>query len=621
VFQLLVREYMAATVSGLSLRAENGQSSGRPGRKLAICLSIFLLAFSVRLLHWQNNRPNFGSVFSVMVALHEANAALLLRGNFRTFLTGPAPPDDANILTYPPGYPIFEAATFELISKSDAAVRLVQVGFDSGSAVLLFLLAANLFRNSVAIIAGILAALSPQLSYYSTLLLPDSPVTFPLILALYLLTRAMKAPRLVHFILIGFCIGTSCWLRSNALLLALFFAGAILIMFRSRRGWWYSSAVVLTTITVIAPITIRNYVVFHHFIPVSLGAGHMLTLGISDYDKARRFGLPDTDTETMRMEVGQYERPDYANSLYGGGGIEREQLRTAKALAVIRSHPFWFTGVIVRRAFSMMRLERVPILSAMAQPSRALEVGDAKPVWIYPDAMVSQATNARPDNRTMMRVNQPFASPPIAMQTDSEYVLQLPVTIETGAVVIRIEDRQSPNQLAASEILQPLEPSLDGTRESQMVAVPFVNRNASEVVIIVEDASNHSATMVADVGALKIYKLGPARFQWLRFPRLALHLMQKLFVTAWIIPPALLGLAFLVRLRLRRELLILLILPIYYMSVQSLIHTEYRYVMALQLPEFVMTAVGLCGIFVWLRQFAAKRTVIRASLCKLCILA
>jgi len=43
--------------------------------------------------------------------------------------------------------------------------------------------------------------------------------------------------------------------------------------------------------------------------------------------------------------------------------------------------------------------------------------------------------------------------------------------------------------------------------------------------------------------------------------------------------------------------------------------------MALQLPEFVMTAVGLCGIFVWLRQFAAKRTVIRASLCKLCILA
>src|SRR6266567_2690626 len=237
---------MAATVSGLSLRAKNGQSSGRPGRKLAICLSIFLLAFSVRLLHWQNNRPNFGSVFSVMVALHEANAALLLRGNFRTFLTGPAPPDDANILTYPPGYPIFEAATFELISKSDAAVRLVQVGFDSGSAVLLFL--------------------------------PDSPVTFPLILALYLLTRAMKAPRLVHFILIGFCIGTSCWLRSNALLLALFFAGAILIMFRSRRGWWYSSAVVLTTITVIAPITIRNYVVFHHFIPVSLGAGHMLTL-------------------------------------------------------------------------------------------------------------------------------------------------------------------------------------------------------------------------------------------------------------------------------------------------------------------------------------------------------
>jgi hypothetical protein len=43
----------------------------------------------------------------------------------------------------------------------------------------------------------------------------------------------------------------------------------------------------------------------------------------------------------------------------------------------------------------------------------------------------------------------------------------------------------------------------------------------------------------------------------------------------------------------KRTVLILLAVPLYYMCFQSLFHTEYRYVMALQPLLFVMVAVAL----------------------------
>jgi hypothetical protein len=39
----------------------------------------------------------------------------------------------------------------------------------------------------------------------------------------------------------------------------------------------------------------------------------------------------------------------------------RDRARLARGFAVIRAHPFWFGGVMVRRAASMLRLERTPL--------------------------------------------------------------------------------------------------------------------------------------------------------------------------------------------------------------------------------------------------------------------
>jgi hypothetical protein len=112
---------------------------------------------------------------------------------------------------------------------------------------------------------------------------------------------------------------------------------------------------------VIAPLTIRNATVFGEFIPVSLGAGQTLIEGIGDYNIDGSLGLPQTDMELIQGEAETFHRPEYASSLFTPDGPERDRARLARGLAVIRAHPFWFFGVMVRRAASMMRLERTPL--------------------------------------------------------------------------------------------------------------------------------------------------------------------------------------------------------------------------------------------------------------------
>src|SRR6185312_6921969 len=159
----------------------------------------------------------------------------------------------------------------------------------------------------------------------------------------------------------GALIGVSVWLRANSLLLPPFLA--LVFLFIGKRGSRLRPTLLLLSgaLLLIAPITIRNAIVFGKFIPVSLGAGQTLIEGIADYNSDGSLGLPQTDMELIRGEAETAHRPEYANSLFTPDGIERDRARLARGLAVVRAHPLWFAGVMVRRASSMLRLERTPL--------------------------------------------------------------------------------------------------------------------------------------------------------------------------------------------------------------------------------------------------------------------
>ena len=240
----------------------------------------------------------------------------------------------------------------------------------------------ELLPIGVAILAGLFAAISPQLSYYSLVLLPDSIIGMTVLLGIYLLVRARRQPNHLMIIGAGVCFGISCWLRANVLLLAPFLCLFIPLLF--PRDKWLRYAVLLVTAAVLTvmPITIRNALVFKSFIPLTLGTGTNLMEGIADYDPEKRFGMEQQDHKVAQQEGTLYNRPDYAEDLYRPDGILRERLRVGRAWAVIKGNKIWFMGVMARGRGKMLTYEPVSIISAEPSVSHSLRYRvDAELAW------------------------------------------------------------------------------------------------------------------------------------------------------------------------------------------------------------------------------------------------
>jgi hypothetical protein len=593
----------------ISLRPDDLKKPQSRRRVVLICLAIFLLAIGVRLLHWQDNRSIFPKLFTGMVENYRSNARLLLTGQTADFVTGPAPPGDANILTYPPGYSITLALIFKAFGESDTSMRFFQIICDALAAVLLFFIAAELLPIKVAAIAGSLAALSPQLAYYSGILLPDSPATLPILLAIYFIIRANKSNSLAAVVAAGALIGVSCWLRSIALLMAQFLGVLLFVITERRRRMRCAAALVGACIIIVAPITIRNLVVFHRFIPLSLGVGQMLNVGISDYDKDKRFGLPASDIETVTTEAERYNRPDYAQSLFGGNGIEREQQRTSRALAVVRSHPLWFAGIVLRRAASMLRLERIPRIETRAGVTSSFAGAEnAQPVWtLSPAELIGSGLSSQTQTRTSLSSDgqamvvesdardfrYQIVSSPIAVEKDTDYLLQIPVAVEQGEVVIEVSSPDQTRRYGSSPILNRLERLKPGDQSLDVYRIAFVSRAADQISIGIDSPGSKSGKTVVRLGRPELYRLGPASFLWTRYLRVIIHYAQKFFLTAWILPLFIAGICLMLLAGRREVVLILLAVPAYYLCFQSILHTEYRYVLAAQPFLYVTASVTL----------------------------
>lgn len=345
--------------SSVRLPALTGATGSR-GRILILVL-IFSTALGVRLLNWQAHRGEASEVQTSVTLNYKHLARLIQENGFTSLYKASSPTSNPDLLGHPPGYPIVLAEIYRFAPDSDRAVQLIQILLDSLCALIISLIAWELMPAAVAVVAGLMAAFAPQFSWNSILLLPDSLAALPILLAVYLITRTRNGPRLVYLLAAGSLIGLSCWLRANALLMAPFMALCFPLIFKRGQRLRAALPFIGGACLLVAPITIRNAIVFGTFVPVSLGAGQTLIEGIADYNTDGSLGLPQTDVELTRGEAAAANRPDYAASLFSPDGIPRDRARIGRGLSVIRAHPLWFSSVMILRAASMLRLERTPL--------------------------------------------------------------------------------------------------------------------------------------------------------------------------------------------------------------------------------------------------------------------
>jgi hypothetical protein len=588
--------------------------------RLLIALAIFLLAFGVRVLSWHDTRLEVGKVQTVVVADYQRVAQLLRDGGPRSFFSSSSPLADLNNLGHPPGYSILIAAVRSVFGSSDSAVQFVQIAGDALAAVTIFLIVAELLPWSAGVLAGLLAALSPQFAWNSVLLLPDSISVLPILLAIYLIARSPKNPRLLTFLLAGALIGISCWLRANAMLLCVFVALAVPLLssatnfslFSSRDSdklkfvglrWRFALAVVCGALLIVFPLTLRNAIVFHRFIPLSLGAGQTLLEGIADYDHEGRLGIPQTDMGIMKQEAEIYQRPDYYGTLFKPDGVERERARLSRGFAVIRSHPFWFAGVMARRASSMVRLERARLVSTQTAVTHQKETYAMPDDVLYPQQMIKvpDPPNAKISigeeqerHEGVLRIAGndsrygDQAEWPLSLHPNADYLVETAVMVERGRMRISIVSGN--NRTLTSTVVDALEQTRPEEQPYVPLSLTFVSDNAPTRIVFSNEASDvlNPTIRIAPIG---FYDLGTARFLWTRYPRFIVNGVQKLFITAVMLPLAIIGLIVLIFQRQWRALVILTTVPIYFFLVQSIVHTEYRYVLAIDYFLFALVGV------------------------------
>ncbi|HEX8494423.1 MAG TPA: glycosyltransferase family 39 protein [Pyrinomonadaceae bacterium] len=605
-------------------QAQSSQSSPSRTRQLIInSFIIFLIAFGIRLLALQDNRHEALKVQTAVTEGYRHTGRLLREGGISSFLSSSSPLADPNHLGHPPGYSILMATVSGFTSDTDAAVQLIQITADALAAVLIFLIACALFSTSIASIAGLLVAFAPQFTYNSTLLLPDTLAVVPLLLSVYCLAQAARHTRLALFIAAGALVGVSCWLRANAMMLAPFMALALALLFERGRRVRYALLLIGGMLLVVAPLTIRNYIVYDHFIPVSLGAGQTLLEGIADYDQAGRFGIPATDMGIMKMEAEAYGRADYYGTLFNPDGIKRERLRLKQGFGVISSHPFWFAGVMARRAAGMLRLERVKTISQSPPVTHSLLITDeTAPAWSASptDLLINGTINSTraeisltPDVQMLSikgddsKYESQFSTAFINVQQNTDYLLRLPVRIEQGRLTINVAGTNGSTP-RASAIVEIQDWKTPAEQPLQMIQIPFSSRSDEQVRIAF---ANGGPRPSVQIGQPQLYALGPTTHLWTRYPRTLINVVQKLFITAVMLPFALFGLFLLVRRRHYQTLVLLLVVPAYYLCFQSALHTEYRYVLAIHYFLFVLVALALhtIGKALWenLRKLSIAR--------------
>jgi hypothetical protein len=242
-----------------------------------------------------------------------------------------------------------------------------------------------------------MAAFSHHLSYYSNLILPDAICAVPILLAFYLVAVSKARRHIWAHALAGALIGASVWLRPNALMLGLFIS--ILLPFVSARRLQVAKkawAVTVAAFAVVSPITIRNYVTYGEFVPVSINTGIVLWEGIADAG-GEHFGAVRKDLQVAVQEAIFYDDDRYMSSWATPDGIKRDRDRIARSLDVIKNNPVWFARAM---AWRMGQMFKYSAGAPLIKQSGDATIADLSAQAIIEDGYVRESANTASSSAT-----------------------------------------------------------------------------------------------------------------------------------------------------------------------------------------------------------------------------
>src|ERR1700676_2384113 len=249
----------------------------------------------------------------------------------------------------PPVYSYLLAGIFKVFGIETKASVLAALSlnslFSAVTCVPVFLLARQAFGRRVAKWAGWGWAFSPYGVYYgadwawSTCL-----VTLELCWLFLLAWRLENSSRTRDWLLFGFFGGVAALTEPVVLaVVPLLGLWTLYRRFRLNRAWKGPMlAAALAAIAVLSPWFVRNYELFHRFIPVRSGFGLELYIGNNGY--SAHWVNRSLHPNHSDAELSEYER---------AGEMAYMDHKLQQAKDYIRSHPAWFVWMTLRRIVYM----------------------------------------------------------------------------------------------------------------------------------------------------------------------------------------------------------------------------------------------------------------------------
>jgi 4-amino-4-deoxy-L-arabinose transferase-like glycosyltransferase len=174
----------------------------------------------------------------------------------------------------PPGYPLFLAGVYAVTDDSAQAGRYANALLGAIAVLLIYLVARAIWSRRVGLWAAALAAVYPPLAFLS-LELYSEPLFIDLLLGAVLAALAYRRdPQTRWVLLTGALGGLATLTRANAVLVLPLLALAL--WYPPRRRWEALAApatALVVAALLIAPWSIRNYVVFAEWAPLSTSSG------------------------------------------------------------------------------------------------------------------------------------------------------------------------------------------------------------------------------------------------------------------------------------------------------------------------------------------------------------
>jgi len=267
-----------------------------------------------------------------------------------------------------------------------------------------------------------------------------------------------------------------------------------------------------------------------------------------------------------------------------------------------------------------MRLDPVPVVAGESPVSHVYDKTAAlQPVWtkaseelIGEGSDVSKRTTLTIVDDQWLRIvgdetkygNQ-IVSTVISVEKQKDHVFRLPFKLEEGRALIKVTNADRSKVLASTGI-DLVEGVSAAAQPLKQLALPFVSGNNTQVRLILANNASAPGHPVARLGRIELFELGPSAYQWLRYLRIPVGFLQRFFLTAWILPLTVIGIILMIRANQSRALMILLVIPLYYLIVQSALHTERRYLYVIQYFFLVLTSVSLWWLYGLLKRGAAR---------------